>query len=296
MRLAHDIKEHDIPAELHVNTDQSQGVYAQGCNFTWAQTGSKQVSVVGAEEKRAMTIVVSVSSSGVLLPFQAVYEGKSSVSCLKKSAKCHAKASAAGFHFEYSGNQTYWSMQKTMKSLVNDIIAPYFSEQKKKLGLPETQKSIWQIDVWLVHRSQEFCDWMQKTHPNIILHYVPAGCTGVFQPCNVGIQQIMKHSLKQLCHRDVVNEILEQINDEKPNITVDKTVGVLRDRTVSWLWDAYQTLNEPWIVKKVSKLQSDFNLDYLPCFDRRLRCVGLANSTYRTRASPVTTPVRCFAT
>jgi hypothetical protein len=41
------------------------------------------VSVVSAEEKRAMTIVVLVSSSGVLLPFQAVYEGKSSVSCLK---------------------------------------------------------------------------------------------------------------------------------------------------------------------------------------------------------------------
>jgi hypothetical protein len=76
-----------------------------------------------------------------------------------------------------------------MKSLVNDIIAPYFSEQKKKLGLPETQKSIWQIDVWSVHGSQEFRDWMKKTHPNIILHYVPAGCTGVFQPCDVGIQQ-----------------------------------------------------------------------------------------------------------
>lgn len=27
-RMAHDIKEHDIPAELQVNTDQSQGVFA----------------------------------------------------------------------------------------------------------------------------------------------------------------------------------------------------------------------------------------------------------------------------
>jgi hypothetical protein len=51
----------------------------------------------------------------------------------------------------------------------------------------------------------------------------------------------MKHSLKRSCHHDVVSEILEQIDDEKLNITVDKTVGVLRDRTVSWLWDVYQT-------------------------------------------------------
>jgi hypothetical protein len=244
MCLVYDIKEHNIPTELHVNTDQAQGVYARGCNFTWAQTGSKQVSVVSAEDKRTTTIVVSVSSSGVLLPFQAVYEGKSSVSCPKKSANQHAKATVAGFRFEYSGNQTYWSTQETMRSLVDNIIAPYFSEQKQKLSLPETQKSIWQIDAWSVHRSQEFRDWMKKAHPNIILHYVPAGCTGVFQPCDVSIQHIMKHSLKRSYHRDVVNEILAQIEDDKPDITIDKTVGVLRDRTVPWLWDAYQTLNQ----------------------------------------------------
>jgi hypothetical protein len=216
MRLVHDIKEHDIPTEIHINMDQAQGVYAQGCNFTWAQTGSKQVSVVGAEEKRVMTIVVSVSSSGMLLPFQAVYEGKSSVSCPKKSANRHAEATAAGFRFKYSGNQTYWSTQKTMRSLIDDIIAPYFSEQKQKLGLPKTQKSIWQIHTWSVHWSQEFRDWMKKAYPNIILHYVPAGCTGVVQPCDVSIQCIMKHSLKRSCHHYVVNEILAQIEDDKP--------------------------------------------------------------------------------
>jgi hypothetical protein len=49
--MAHDIKEHDIPVELLINADQAQGIYAQGCNFTWAKTGSKQISVIGAEEK-----------------------------------------------------------------------------------------------------------------------------------------------------------------------------------------------------------------------------------------------------
>jgi len=182
---------------------------------------------VGAEEKRAITIVTSISSSGVLLPFQAVYEGKSAVSCPKQSANCHTQATNAGFQFEYSGNQTYWSTQKTMRSLVDDIIAPNFSEQKEKLGLPETQKLIWQIDVWSVHRSKEFCEWMKKAHLNIIIHYVPAGCTGVFQPCDVGIQRIMKHSLKRSCHCDVVDEILVQVDEGKTDITVDKTIGVL---------------------------------------------------------------------
>lgn len=252
LRIAQDIKEEDIPSALYVNTDQTQAVYAQGSNLTWTQTGSTQVSVVGEDEKRAFTAVVSVSNSGVLLPFQAIYMGKSNRSCPERSAKDYDAAQAAGFRFEYSDTATYWSTQKTMRLLVDNIIAPYFLEQKKKLGLPESQKAIWQIDVWSVHRSQEFRDWMKQYHPNIILHYIPAGCTGVFQACDVGIQRIFKHSLKRSYHEDVVAEILEQIEGGKDDIIAEKKIGVLRDRSVRWLWNAYQTVNNEQTVKKVS--------------------------------------------
>lgn len=133
----------------------------------------------------------------------------------------------------------------------DNIIVPYFKTQKKALGLPEAQKAIWQIDVWSVHRSKTFRDWMKTYHSNIIIHFVPAGCTGVFQQCDVGIQRIMKHSLKRSCHRDIVEEVLAQVDSGQVDITVSKTVGILHDRTVSWLWDAYTTLNKPIIVKKV---------------------------------------------
>jgi hypothetical protein len=81
LRITQDTKEEDIPATLYVNTDQTQAVYAQGSNLTWTQTGSAHVSVVGEDEKRAFTAVVSVSNSSVLLPFQAIYMGKSNWSC-----------------------------------------------------------------------------------------------------------------------------------------------------------------------------------------------------------------------
>jgi hypothetical protein len=243
LRIAQDMKEEDIPAALYVNTDQTQAVYAQGSNLTWTQTGSAQVSVVGEDEKRAFTAVVSVSNSGVLLPFQAIYMGKSKRSCPDKSARSYYNATqTAKFRFEYSNSNTYWSTQQTMRDLVDNIIAPYFSEQKAKLGLPESQKSIWQIDVWSVHRSKEFRGWMKEHHPNIIMHYVPAGCTGVFQACDVGIQRIFKHSLKRSYHQDVVAEILEQIDNGEKSIIVEKKLGVLRDRSIGWLWDAYNRL------------------------------------------------------
>jgi hypothetical protein len=146
------MKEENILAALYVNTDQTQAVYAQGSNLTWTQMGSAQVSVVGEDEKHTFTAVVPVLNSGVLLPFQAIYMGKSNQSCPDKSARNYDAIQAANFCFEYSNTGTYWSTQQTMRELVDNIIASYFSKQKAKLGLPDSQKAIWQIDVWSVHR------------------------------------------------------------------------------------------------------------------------------------------------
>jgi hypothetical protein len=252
LRLAQDIKELDVPPELYVNSDQTQVTYSQGSGMTYATIGAEQVSVVGEEEKRAFTVMNSVSNSGVLLPFQAVYMGKSTRSCPNKSANSYDEAQTAGFCFKFSGTGTYWSNAKTMRSFVNDILAPYFAEQKRTIGLPPSQKCIWQIDVWSVHRSKDFRDWMKVNHSDIILHFVPARCTGVFQACDVGIQRIFKHSLKRSYHADIVSDILGQVRDKVTKVEIDKHVEVWRDRSVQWLWDAYKTLNNEKTVKKVT--------------------------------------------
>jgi hypothetical protein len=251
LRLAYKIKDNDIPSELFVNSDQTNMILVQGTNLTWAKTGSKQVSVVGTEEKRAVTVVVGVSNSGELLPFQAVYQGYTNRSCPKTNAEHYQDLTASGCQLDYSESDTYWSTQRTMRLYVENILVPYFSRQKEKIGLPEEQKAIWQIDVWSVHRSVAFRTWLKKKHPNIILEFVPAGCTPVFQACDVGIQRILKHSWKRSCHQDIVGEILEQIDNKSEMITIENKLGVLRDRTVKWLWDAYNTVNQKEIIEKV---------------------------------------------
>jgi hypothetical protein len=254
LHIACRIKEEDIPPELFVNSDQTQVVYAQGSKLTWAKMGSQQVLVIGEDKKRAFTVVVSVSNSGELLPFQAIHQGYSTKVCPSASAKDYDTTEATGFRFKFSKSKTYWSMQETMHLLFDNIIAPYFSKQKFKLGLPNSQKLIWQIDVWSVHHSDEFHIWMKGHHSNIILDFVPGGCTPVWQACDVGIQQIFKHSLKRSYHEDVIAAILKQIDNDINVIQIDKKLGILRDQSVSWLWKAYQTLNKPEIMKKVLNL------------------------------------------
>ncbi|KIK73085.1 hypothetical protein PAXRUDRAFT_179301 [Paxillus rubicundulus Ve08.2h10] len=114
-----------------------------------------------------------------------------------------------------------------MKSLVNNIIAPYFDTEKDTLGLPPSQKAIWQIEVWSVHRSQQFRTWMKEFHPTIVLQFVPGGCTGILQPCDVGIQRVFKHLLKCSYHADIVTMMTTQIEHGVENLVFNKCHGFL---------------------------------------------------------------------
>ncbi len=249
--MAYTIKEEDIPSELIVNTDQTQVIYAQGSNLTWAETGAKQVITVGSDEKWAFMAVLSISNSGEMLPVQAVYDGSTSWSLPRKDVLHYQDAIKHGFKFEFVNSGTYWLMQQTMHDFIDSILAPYYDQQKERLALPESQKSLWHINMWSVHWSKELWGWMDKNHSNIKIHYMPGGCTGVMQALDVGINHIYKHSLKWSYHKDVVKEILEQINTGNELISVTKQKGTMQDWSVAWMWNAFNTLNKEETVKKV---------------------------------------------
>lgn len=256
LRMAFTIRNEAIPTGLIVNSDQTQLTLAQGSHLTYDKIGSKQVTTVGQEEKRAITVLVSVTNSGTLLPFQTIYKGSTNACTPAPISPGYSESIAAGFLFEPSKTSTYWSTIGTMKAFVNKTLVPYFEETKKTLGLPEDQRSLWFIDCWSVHRSDEFLDWMAKTHPNIIIQFVPARMTGLFQPCDVGIQRIFKHSTRKSAHEDVVQEVLTKLKagQSPETLSVDAGVKTLRNRTVRWLWKAFTDLNHPGIVKKVCHL------------------------------------------
>ncbi|RDB29720.1 hypothetical protein Hypma_014168 [Hypsizygus marmoreus] len=248
------IRDHAIPAALCVNTDQTQIVYQQGSQRTWNKKGVKQVATVGQEEKRAFTLVPSVSASGVLLPMQSVFHGKTHASCPGKKAACFNEALDLNYQQLPSKSATYWSTQETMRRLINEIIAPYFDGTKVELDLPLTQSALWKIDCWSVHKSNEFLTWMKTNHPNIIVSFVPSGCTSMWQPLDVGIQRILKLSIKRSAHCDIVEEVSEQLASEKKDIFIDTTLGNLHDRSVHWVVNAIHDINKKDIILKSFEL------------------------------------------
>ncbi len=131
---------------------------------------------------------------------QAIYTGDTKRSCPNAKAPLYKEAMEYRLHCLPSMSGTYWSTQVTMQNLVETIIAPYFDEQKKQLGREPTQFSLWKIDCWSVHKSQEFCLYMKENYPYIILCFVPGNCTGLWQPLDVGIQHVLKLSMKCASH------------------------------------------------------------------------------------------------
>lgn len=178
-----------------VNSDQTLVYFAACVKETYAPIGSKQVEILGMNEQQGFTLLVGVSMSGEVLPLQAIY-CHSPASLPSANAPGYKKATEElKFHFEYSKTDNHWSTLGTMKSYVADILVPYFESHLQQLGLPN-QVCIWQIGCWSVHRSLEFWSWMATNYPWIHIHFVPANCTGLFQPCDVGIQRVLKLATK----------------------------------------------------------------------------------------------------
>ena len=247
---AYIIRDHAIPAVLCVNTDQTQLIYQQGTKTMWNEKGAKQVATVGQEEKCAFTLVPSIAADGTLLLMQAIYTGQSSRSLPTPSSPGYNNAIDFGFCMQPSLTSTYWSTHETMHDLVDNIIAPYFDRTKEELRLPPSQCSIWKIDCWSVHKSDDFLTWMKKNHKSIIIIFVPGGCTGVWQPLDIGIQWLLKLSLKRSAHHDVVKEVSDQIS-AREDIKLDTTIGTLCNRSVGWIANAMTDINDKDLVKKV---------------------------------------------
>ena len=268
LRLAVDIRDHSIPASCCANGDQTGYTLGQPGASTYDPTGTNQVTIVGKEDKRAFTIMVGVSMSGEVLPFQIMYAGMTSASLpdlddpKSEFKAANDEAERLGFRFEFTRTPgKHWSNINTMKSYVRNILSVYFNE-KRTLLKRKSQVCLWTIDCWSVHRSQEFRDWMRENYPWILIRYVPGGCTGVFQPCDVGIQRILKHAMKKTALSHIVKETVAHLNDNKDpgTILLTKAIKVLRNRSVEWLVNGYRAINKLEIVEKVRSSHSHWQI------------------------------------
>ena len=105
---------------------------------------------------------------------------------------------------------------------------------------------------------------MREKHSTIIVSFVPANLTGLAQPLDVGIQRVLKQSLKRSAHKDIVNETTRHLESGKPSTSfkLDTTLGTLQDWAVGWMVQAYDDINNESLIKKVSTLHGHLQTLY----------------------------------
>ncbi|KAG8780885.1 hypothetical protein FRC12_022488 [Ceratobasidium sp. 428] len=273
LRMVKTIDQYQIRSpRMIVNADQTGISLLPTGNKTWETVGKDQVSSISHDEKRQVyaltktfyprltlskfTLVVASSCGGDFLPFQSVWGGKTEGSLPNKAAPRRAEADQLGFTFAH-GDKRHWSSLSTTKSWVKETLIPYLKTVREEEGLPPEAAAILLVDAWPTHISKAnpecFIPWMKKEHPEIKIHFVPAGCTGELQPADTLLQRVVKHIIKiaSLDYFVACSTRQLQAGVAPEAVVLPNDLPSLRDASVAWTVEAFRYMqSHPEVVEK----------------------------------------------
>jgi len=216
----------EIPPELIINFDQTGLKYVPVGDWTMAKRGSKCVPISGLGDKRQITAVFAGTLSGMFLPPQLIYEGKTKA-CLPKVDF------PPGWDITCTAN--HWANEESMKRYIRKIIVPYVEKTQQDMKLPSSQRAL--------------CIWIISLHSALmaLLHffesygidtvYVPANCTGELQPMDISVNKPVKTFLKDEFQNWYAKEMLTQLGDTNTK-PITFPMGRMKPIAAKWIMDA----------------------------------------------------------
>ena len=222
-----------------INLDQTGLHLVPAGSRTYETKGSKQVPIAGMDDKRQITAVVASSLDGQLLPLQLIFQGKTDA-----SLPPHTDASTlAGFHLTKS--QNHWSNQETMQEWCGHILVTWRDKMIKEHNLPANAAVVLQLNVWAVHISKEFRDFIGNKHPYVRLVYIPPNCTSKLQVADVVLNFPFKHGIKRRFNAWATELIAEQVaNGEPVGIKPHLKMSQVKPKILQWALESWSSLRE----------------------------------------------------
>lgn len=256
-RIAVLVKRYKVNKNLIINFDQTGVHFIPKSNSTYETKGARHVSVMGVEDKRQITAIIASSLTGHLLPLQLIFGG-STDKC--EPMKSH-RIIKAQFHVTHSDN--HWSTIDTMKEYMERIIQPYISHIINLYNLDRESRAIVLLDCWSVHKSKQFRDYVRRTHPNILLVYIPPNCTGQLQVADVALNYSFKHLIKIQYEEWVADEVMKQL---QANESVKLATGakIIKPLILEWCYNSWKKLEnrQELIIKGWYKCMIDIRDPY----------------------------------
>ena len=146
----------------------------------------KKVPIQNENSKGGITGTIVITATGVTLPFQLIYSGKTERS-LPKGVEF-----PTGFNLLQ--NESHWA--KTSVDLINKIILPYIEDIKKEKKIPSDEKALLICDVFRGEKSSGVLEYL--TSKNCIYVFVPTNMTDKCQPLDSPVNKRIKSIIKKL--------------------------------------------------------------------------------------------------
>ena len=219
--------------------DQTGVHLVSASSWTYEMVGSSDVAVVGAEDKRQITVCVAASLRGDLLPLQCIFQGKTA-----RSLPAATPASIAA-RVDITHSDNHWSTQQTMQRWITHVLLPHAERMITLYELDANAHMVLLLDAWAVHKSAEFRGWLQREYPHIHLVYVPANCTSKLQLADVALQRPFKSHISQCFNEWAAAKIADQIRGDKiTGIAAQFGMTTLKPLVLQWCVDSWKGLRE----------------------------------------------------
>jgi hypothetical protein len=228
-----------VHPSLVINMDQT-GVHLVPVDTrTFEATGSKDVKVIGGEDKRQITAYVGSSLNGDLLPLQLIFTGTTK-QCLPAATELSVSALV---HLTHTDN--HWSSQETMQQWVREVLQPYVDRRRVEFDLAPSPHVVLVLDVWSVHKSKEFIKFLTDNFPRIHLVFVPANCTSKLQVADVVLQRPFKHGVKKAFNEWAAQVIVGQIESKAAiGLTSDLGMKTIKPLVLQWCIDSWTSMSK----------------------------------------------------
>ena len=227
---------HDIPDDLIINFDQTPLSYICSPNHTLHQRGAKSVPLISKGKKKQITGTFTVTKSGIFLPMQLIYQGKTA-RCLPREIEF-----PDGFNVCYTEN--HWSNEEKVSELLQEVIFPFIASKKVEHGLAADQKALLIFDVFRAHKTEIVLHLMEQNSCEVV--FVPANMKHHFQPLDFTINGVAKKFITTKFEEWYAKEITQQINAgvDVYSIEIKTTLSVLKAVHARWLIGLYDHLRK----------------------------------------------------
>ena len=133
------IEENSTPLSLVLNLDQTPSQYVPVFNKTLAPKGSKIVPIKGPTGKIIITVTFAITLDGRFLPTQLIHGDKT------KKNRPRLKLPSS---FSFNVNPKFYINEEEDVKVLTEIIIPYVTKERERLGLKKDQFTLLILDVF----------------------------------------------------------------------------------------------------------------------------------------------------